>query len=119
MSIITCLIIGLSVGVLSGILGLGGGIFLIPALVYFFKMTQQQAQGTSLAIMIPPVGILAAMTYYKQGHIDIKIAALIALGFVLGGYVGAKLGVNLPNIMLRKIFGVTMLLISLKMIFGK
>ncbi|MGE5681257.1 MAG: TSUP family transporter, partial [Bacillota bacterium] len=82
--IILYIILGLAAGVLSGLVGVGGGILIVPSLVLLFGMTQHQAQGTSLAVLIPPVGILAAMTYYKQGFIDLKVAGLICLGFILG-----------------------------------
>lgn len=119
MTIILCIALGLAAGVLSGLLGIGGGIILIPALIYLFGLSQQQAQGTTLALMVPPIGILAAWTYYKHGFVDIKIAALICLGFIIGGLFGAQWAVTIPKDILRRVFGIVLLLISLHMIFVK
>ena len=112
-------ILGLLAGILSGFIGVGGGVIIVPALVLFFKFTQKMAQGTTIALLIPPIGILAAWTYYKQGNVDLRVAALICLGFVLGGLIGAKFAVNLPNDTLRKIFAVIIILIGLQMFFKK
>jgi len=111
--------LGLLAGALSGLIGIGGGVLIVPVLVFLFGFTQQQAQGTSLAILLPPIGILAVMTYYKQGFVDLKVAALICVGFVLGGLFGAKLATHLSNNVLEKVFGIAMLLLSIKMIVGK
>ena len=113
------IVLGLAAGVLSGLVGIGGGILIIPALVFLFGFTQQTAQGTTLALMVPPIGILAAWTYYNQGYVDLKAAGLICLGFVVGGWLGAKLAVSIPKELLQKIFGVFLLLVSLKMLFWK
>lgn len=113
------ILLGLAAGVLSGLVGIGGGILIIPALVYLFGFTQQQAQGTTLALMVPPIGILAAWAYYQQGQVDLKVAGLICAGFVVGGWLGAKLAVSIPNHLLQKIFGAFLLLVSLKMLFSK
>jgi uncharacterized membrane protein YfcA len=111
--------LGLVAGILSGMIGIGGGILIVPVLVYIFGFTQHTAQGTTLALMIPPIGILAVLEYYKAGNVDIKVAALVCLGFVFGGFLGAKLAINIPDDTLKRIFGVILLLISLKMIFWK
>lgn len=108
---------GLLAGTLSGLLGIGGGIIIIPALVYLFKMSQHQAQGTTLALMVPPIGLLAAWIYYKQGYVAIKPALLICLGFVIGGLLGAKVATGISDVILKKIFGVALLVLSIKMIF--
>ncbi|MDP4175689.1 MAG: sulfite exporter TauE/SafE family protein [Bacteroidota bacterium] len=113
------IILGLAAGVLSGLVGVGGGILIVPALVFICGMTQHQAQGTSLAVLIPPVGLLAAMTYYKQGFLDLRIAGLICIGFVVGALYGAKLAISIPEDMLKKVFGIFLLLAAVKMIFGK
>jgi uncharacterized membrane protein YfcA len=113
------LLLGLAAGVLSGLIGVGGGVFIVPALVYLFKMSQHQAQGTTLALLVPPIGLLAAYTYYKQGQVDLRVAGLICAGFFLGGLVGAKFATHISDRTLQQIFGVSMLLVSLKMIFGK
>ncbi|HVN48120.1 MAG TPA: sulfite exporter TauE/SafE family protein [Bacteroidota bacterium] len=118
-NIYTYLLLGFAAGVLSGLVGIGGGILIVPALVFLFGFTQQQAQGTTLALLVPPIGILAAWTYYKQGYVDIKVAAIIAAGFVVGSLLGARIATGVSNAMLGKIFGVFLVLIGLKMIFGK
>lgn len=111
--------IGAAVGVLSGLIGVGGGVVLVPVFVYLLGMSQHQAQGTSLAILIPPIGILAAWTYYRQGHVDLRVAALICLGFVFGGLFGAKIATALPSAVLKRIFGVSLMAIGLKMALGR
>lgn len=111
------LLVGLIAGVLSGMIGIGGGVFIVPVLVYLFGYSQHMAQGTTLAMLIPPIGILAALAYYKQGHVNLPVAGLLCLGFVLGGFIGAKFAVGLTEIVLRKIFGACLLTISLYMIF--
>ncbi len=117
--IILYLVLGLVAGVLSGLIGIGGGIIIVPALVFLFGLTQQQAQGTTLALLVPPIGLLAAWTYYQQGLVDLRIAAFVCAGFVLGGLLGAKFAVGISNDVLQKIFGVVLMLISIKMIFFK
>lgn len=118
-SIALYLILGLAAGILSGLIGIGGGIIIVPALVILFGLTQQQAQGTTLALMVPPIGILAAWTYYEKGFVDLRIAAFVCLGFIIGGYFGAKVAVGLSNDLLRRIFGVVLLVVAAKMIVGK
>jgi len=113
------LVLGLAAGILSGVIGIGGGIIVVPALVLIFGLTQHMAQGTTLAMLLPPIGILAVWTYYGKGFVDVKIAALLCAGFVLGGWLGAKIATGLPAATLQKIFGVALLLISVKMILGK
>ncbi len=113
------LLLGLVAGTVSGLLGIGGGVIIIPALIFLFGFSQHQAQGTTLALMVPPIGLLAAYTYYKQGFVDIKLALLITAGFFIGGYIGAKLSINIPNALLQKMFGFLLLVVALKMIFGK
>ena len=113
------LVLGLAAGALSGLMGIGGGLILIPALIYFFKFSQLQAQGTTIALLLPPIGLLAAMVYYKGGYVDMKAAMFICLGFFIGGYFGAKAAVGLSNLFLQRLFGAVMFLVSLKMIFGK
>jgi uncharacterized membrane protein YfcA len=117
MAVLGYIILGLLAGAFSGLVGVGGGVVIVPALIYFYGLSQQQAQGTTLALLVPPIGLLAAYTYWKQGFVDIKIASLICVGFFLGGFFGAKLATSLSNAVLTKVFGVAMLLIALKMIF--
>ena len=119
LSVIGYLILGALAGVLSGLIGIGGGILIVPVLIYLFGFSQHMAQGTTLALMIPPIGILAVLEYYKSGNVDIKVAALICLGFVVGGYVGAKIAVGIPDAVLKKIFGVILMLVSVRMVFWK
>ena len=118
-NMILYLLLGLVAGSLSGLLGIGGGVIIIPALIYLFGLTQHQAQGTTLALMIPPIGLLAAWTYYKQGYVNIPMAIFVCLGFFIGGLAGAKVAVGLSSELLRKVFGVSLLLIALHMIFTK
>ena len=112
-------VLGLVAGVLSGLVGIGGGIVVVPALVFLFGFSQHQAQGTALAMMVPPVGLLAAWTYFKQGHVDLTVAALLCLGFFFGGLFGARIATHVSNEALEKLFGVVLLAVSLKMIFGR
>jgi uncharacterized protein len=118
-TIIILIIIGIAAGMLSGLVGVGGGIIIVPALVYFLAFSQKQAQGTSLAILLLPVGILAVMNYYKdpQVNLDIKVVALITLGFLAGSYFGSKLALSIPDAAVKKIFAIFMLLIAIKMLF--
>jgi len=113
------LILGVTAGILSGILGIGGGIIIVPALVYIFHFTQHQAQGTTLALMIPPIGLMAAYVYYTKGYINIPVAVIICIGFFVGGFLGGKLACYLSGNVLQKIFAVLLMLISLKMFFQK
>lgn len=113
------LMIGIVTGVMAGMLGIGGAIIMIPALVYFIGLSQQTAQGTSLAVMLPPVGIIAAFNYYKAGHVNLKVALILACAFLVGSYFGSKLALNLPQATLRKIFGILLLLVAVKMLFSK
>jgi uncharacterized membrane protein YfcA len=113
------LFLGLLAGILSGLLGIGGGILIVPALVFIVGLTQHQAQGTTLALMVPPIGLLAAWTYYKQGNVDLKIAGLICLGFFFGGLLGAKFATAINAALLKKLFGAALLITALKMILAK
>ncbi len=112
-------LLGLFAGVISGLIGIGGGVIIVPALIYIFGLTQHQAQGTTLALLIPPIGLLAAWTYYRQGYVNLAVAAFVCLGFFVGGLLGAKMAVKLSDELLRKIFGVALLLLALHMIFAK
>src|SRR4030067_1633211 len=117
--IFSYVLLGITAGILSGLIGIGGGIMFVPAFVFIFGFSQHQAQGTTLALMVPPIGILAAWTYYEQGYVDLRVAALICAGFLAGGYLGAKLATHVSNTGLERIFGVALLVISLKMIFAQ
>lgn len=116
---VSCIVLGVAAGVLGGVFGIGGGVVLIPALVFFFGLTQHQAQGTTLALMVPPIGLLAAMRYYQSGNVKLSLAAFICAGFFLGGWLGAGMVQNVPDPLLKKMFGGLLFLVSLKMIFSK
>jgi hypothetical protein len=111
--------IGILTGVMAGMLGIGGAIIMIPALVFILGISQQTAQGTSLAVMLPPVGILAAYNYYKAGQVNIKFAIILAIFFLVGSYFGSKLALTMPQNVLKKIFGVLLLLVAIRMLFSK
>jgi uncharacterized membrane protein YfcA len=113
------IVIGIVTGVMAGMLGIGGAIIMIPALVFFMGFSQQMAQGTSIAVMLPPVGILAAYNYYKAGHVDIKFALILAGTFLIGSYFGSRYALTLPQAALKKIFGVLLLLVAAKMLLSK
>ena len=112
-------LIGLLAGVLSGFVGIGGGVVMVPALVMLLGYSQHQAQGTSLAVLVLPVVVLAVRNYCKAGMIDPKMVAVIAVAFVVGGYFGSKWSLSLPTETVKRVFGVLMLLISVKLILGK
>ena len=113
------IMLGLVVGVLAGVLGIGGAVFIVPALVYIFGWQQHMAQGTTLAMLVPPIGILAAWKYYQAGHVDLRVAGLLCLGFFVGGFFGGVIANQIPEETLKKVFGAALLLVSLKMILGK
>jgi uncharacterized membrane protein YfcA len=117
--VLILIVIGIITGVMAGMLGIGGAIIMIPALVYFMGFSQQMAQGTSLAVMLPPIGILAAYNYYKAGHVDIKFAVILAITFLIGSYFGSKWALTIPQPVLKKIFGILLLLVAAKMLLGK
>jgi uncharacterized membrane protein YfcA len=111
--------LGLLAGVFGGMFGLGGGIIIIPALVYLFGLTQHQAQGTNLFIMLPPIGLLAALRYYYSGNVKLGMAGFICLGFFIGGFIGANLVQNFSEPLLKRIFGVLLLFVSMRMILAR
>jgi uncharacterized membrane protein YfcA len=113
------IVIGVVVGAVSGVVGIGGGILFVPALVAFFGMSQLRAQGTSLGALLAPVGILAFYEYYRKGNADIRIALLLALGFVVGGYFGAIGAQHIPDLWLRRIFAIALILVGARMWFGR
>ncbi len=111
--------LGLIAGTLSGMFGIGGGTILIPGLVFLAGLTQHEAQGTTLAIMLLPIGLLAVIRYYQSGHVHFYIAAFICIGFLLGGLLGANIAIGIPNLLLRKAFGVFLMVVALYTIFSK
>jgi len=116
-TIILILIIGLAAGVLSGMVGVGGGIIVVPALVYFLAFSQQQAQGTSLGLLLLPAGIFAVINYYKEGYVVYRVVGVLALGFILGSFFGSKIALSLPQETVKKVFAILMLVVSIKMLF--
>jgi len=102
--IVILIIIGLIAGTFSGLIGIGGAIIIIPSLIYLLGMDQYTAQGTSLGIMLPPIGLLAAWSYYKEGALNLQYALIIAGAFLIGGYIGSKFALNIPETVLRKVF---------------
>ena len=118
-TIIILVIIGLMAGVFGGMFGVGGAIIMVPALVYFLGVDQHTAQGTSVAIMLPPIGLFAAYNYYKAGQVNIWYAVIIAIAFLAGGYFGSKIALALPENLMKKIFGILLLLVALRIIFSK
>jgi uncharacterized membrane protein YfcA len=118
-SILILLIIGVAAGMLSGFVGVGGGILIVPALVFFLGFTQHQAQGTSLAMMIPPIGLLAVWNYYKAGQVNMTAAAILCMTFFIGAFFGSKLSIAMDPTKVKKIFGVVMMAASLKLLLGK
>jgi len=116
---IILVLIGLVAGTLSGLIGIGGAIIIIPSLILFLGMNQYDAQGTSLATMLLPIGLLAALNYYKEGALNIKYAAIIAVAFFLGGWLGSKIALDIPQTVLRKVFAITLFIIAVKMFLGK
>ncbi|MFA5143319.1 MAG: TSUP family transporter [Candidatus Omnitrophota bacterium] len=113
------IILGLIAGTLSGIFGIGGGTILIPGLVFLAGLTQHEAQGTTLAIMLLPIGLLAVIRYWQAGHVRFDIAIFICIGFLIGGLLGANIAVGLPNLILRKLFGVFLMIVAIYTIFAK
>jgi uncharacterized membrane protein YfcA len=113
------LVLGAVIGGISGLIGIGGGAFLIPALIYFYGMSQIRAQGTSLATLLLPIGIFAFWTYYKAGHVDFRLAMLIAAGFAVGGWVGGLYAQHLPEVALRRLFAGLLVLLAVKLVWPR
>lgn len=111
--------LGLITGVLAGLLGIAGGIFLTPALVFILGFSQKGAQGTTLAVLLPPVGLGAAYFYWRHGNVDIKAAAFIAIGLFVGGIFGALLANKLPGVWVQRVFGVFTIAVGIKLLLGK
>ncbi|CCG53749.1 Probable transmembrane protein of unknown function [Flavobacterium indicum GPTSA100-9 = DSM 17447] len=118
-TIISLIIIGILAGVLSGLVGVGGGVIMVPLMVLFFGMTQHQAQGTSLAVLAVPVTAVAVYNYYQEGHINVKFALIIAVFFVLGSIIGSKFAISLDQKTLKKIFAIILIVIAGKMLLDK
>jgi uncharacterized membrane protein YfcA len=116
-SVIILLLVGLAAGILSGLVGVGGGIIIVPALVFFLGFSQHEAQGTSLGLLLLPVGILAVINYYKKGYIDLKVVFIMAIAFTLGGWIGSKISLQISEAALKKVFAIVLIIVALKMIF--
>lgn len=117
--ILILIAIGIITGAVAGMLGIGGAVILIPALVLILGFSQYDAQGTSVAMMLPPIGLLAAYNYYKAGHVNLFFALILAVAFMLGAYFGSKIALNLPQVVLRKIFAVLLMAVAVKMFLTK
>lgn len=113
------IVIGLVAGVLGGVFGIGGGILIVPALVFFLGFSQLKAQGTSLVALLAPVGILALIQYYKKGEADMKIGLIIAAGFFLGAFFGSKLALNLNELVMRRSFAGFLVFVAIMLFFKK
>jgi uncharacterized protein len=113
------LVLGVVIGIISGLIGIGGGALLIPALVFFYGMSQIKAQGTSVATLLLPIGIFAFWAYFKAGHVDVKLAILIALGFAAGGWIGGLWAQHLSAVVLRRGFAVLLVLLAVQLAFEK
>jgi uncharacterized membrane protein YfcA len=111
------LALGSFAGIVSGLIGIGGGVLITPALIYLFGFSQYSAQGTTLALMVPPISLLGAWAYYQQGHVDLQVTLFVCLGFFLGALMGANYALSIPEVFLRRVFGTCLLLISLRMLF--
>lgn len=117
-TILILLLIGLAAGFLGGLVGIGGGVLIVPALVLLLGLSQHLAQGISLAMILFPVGILGVINYYKNGYVDLRYAGLLAIGFFAGSYLGSKFSLNLPQDTVKKIFAVVMILLSIKLLLS-
>ena len=115
--LLVLVLVGLLAGALSGFVGVGGGIIIVPAMIYFMNMNQMQAQGVSLALLMLPVGILGVMNYYKAGHIQFSYVLIIAIGFVLGNYVGSKYAMRVPEHKIKFLFALLMLFVAVQMLW--
>ena len=118
-TLLALVIIGLITGALGGMLGIGGGLILIPSLVYFVGLNQHEAIGTSLAVMLPTIGLFAAYNYYKAGKVNLKYALILAVAFMVGSYFTSKIALEIPENAMRKIFSVFLVIIAIKMFFSK
>ena len=116
-TILLLLALGLLAGILSSMVGIGGGIVIVPALVFLFGISQKMAQGTSLVMLLPPIGLLAVINYYKAGFVDLRLAGILIVAFVAGSYFGSKVALNLSELMLKRIFGVLLMLLAIKYLF--
>lgn len=117
--LIGLLLVGLAAGFMSSMVGIGGGIVIVPALVMMFGMDQTKAQGTSLAMLLPPIGVLGVWEYYKHGKVDLKIAGLLCLAFIIGSFLGGKVVMSLDKTLVKRIFAIFMILVAIKFLIDK
>lgn len=115
--LIVLVLVGLMAGVLSGFVGIGGGVVIVPALIYFLSLNQLQAQGVTLAVLVMPVGILGVMNYYKAGNVNFNYALIIAAGFVIGSFFGSKYALKLPDYKVKFIFALLMIYMGISMLW--
>ncbi|HLZ15437.1 MAG TPA: sulfite exporter TauE/SafE family protein [Cyclobacteriaceae bacterium] len=118
-TVVMILIIGIVAGLFSGFIGIGGGLVVVPCLVFFLGMSQHSAQGTSLAMMLPPIGVMAVYNYYRAGAVDFKVAAILCLSFIAGSFLGSKIAISLSPDQIKKAFGILIILLGVKMVFWK
>ncbi len=118
-TIVLIVAIGIVTGIMSGMLGIGGAIIMIPAMVFLMGLDQRTAQGTSLWVMLPPISIFAAMNYLKEGYVNMKFAIILVAAFIIGSYFGSKIALNVPQEALKKVFGILLLAVAAKMLFSK
>jgi uncharacterized membrane protein YfcA len=116
-TLVYLLLIGLAAGFMGGMVGIGGGVIIVPALVMLLGMSQHQAQGTSLTMILFPVGILGVINYYRQGYVDFKYAGLLAVGFFIGSYLGSKYSLSLPQLTVKRVFAIVMMVLAVKILF--
>jgi uncharacterized membrane protein YfcA len=116
-TLLVIVLVGLAAGILSGLVGVGGGIIIVPALIFLLGFSMHQAMGTSLGILLLPAGILGVLNYYKKGYVDVKVVVMLFLGFVIGNYLGSKISLGLSEAVLKKIFALVLVLIAGKMLF--
>jgi len=116
-TVLILILVGVAAGILGGLVGIGGGIIVVPSLIYFLNFSQKSAQGTSLGLLLLPVGIFGVLEYYKQGHVDLKIVVILAAGFLAGSYFGSKIALSLPQETVKKIFAILMIILAIKMLF--
>lgn len=116
-TVLILILVGIAAGTLGGLVGVGGGIIIVPALIYFLGFSQKLAQGTSLGILLLPVGILGVLQFYKEGYIDMPSVWIISIGFLFGSYFGSKIALHLPQETVKKIFAILLVIISMKMLF--
>ena len=116
-TILIIILVGIAAGMLGGLVGVGGGIIIVPSLVYFIGVNQHTAQGTSLGLIMLPVGILGVLQYYKSGNVDFRIVGILAIGFLIGSFFGSKIALSLPQETIKKVFAILMIIMAIKMLF--